>query len=317
MKIATALRTLTAAALVATSLGVGGAYADQPAPDAQTTVVTEGQTRISTDKASYLVGEPITIRYSLPARGYMRILDYQGETVTTLRSGYRQRTEDSIRGTVSPPVGKECLTLEYSPRPLPATPPDRAALAALTKAPNGPSGQGPAYAETCFDVLEKKPVERLSERVRITIDQITVPYSGDFIGAEGEPRWEIDLSYPGSSAPTLCFPNPDNCSEYGKYSNGAMITPSHNGRPLAWLLAEENGPLPDEITVTVRAYEMDPGQPWKTEPATVTWRRPKDGKPHTERLEVNAASARDLEGVRSGVFIKFEVFQEAKDMTKS
>ena len=150
MKVPTALRTITAAALVAAGLGVGSAYADQPAPDAPDTIITQGQTRISTDKASYLVGEPITIRYSLPARGYIRITDYQGEKVSTLRSGYRNSAEDSIRGTVTPPAGKECLTLEYSPRPLPATPPDRAAF---TKAP---SGQGPAYAETCFDVMEKK-----------------------------------------------------------------------------------------------------------------------------------------------------------------
>jgi hypothetical protein len=153
MNVRTALRTVAAAGLVAAGLGVGTTHAQQPAPDAPTTVVTEGQTRIATDKMTYLVGEPITISYTLPARGYIRITDYQGSKVSTLRSGYRQRTEDTIRGTVSPPVGKECLLLEYSPRPLPPTPPDRAVVAALKKAPGG---QGPAYAETCFDVLEKK-----------------------------------------------------------------------------------------------------------------------------------------------------------------
>ena len=164
MNIRTALRSVTVAALVAWSLGVGTALAAQPTPDAPSTISTEGQTRISTNKAAYVVGEPITIRYSLPGRGYIRVLDYQGTTVSTLRSGYRAWAEGTIRGTVTPPYGKECLTLEYSPyRRLPATPPDRELL---KKVPGGPSGQGPTFAETCFEVKEKQPEKMLAEQAQ-------------------------------------------------------------------------------------------------------------------------------------------------------
>jgi hypothetical protein len=157
MNIRTALRTLAAAALVASSLGVGAALAEEPAPDIPPTVSTEGQTRISTDKADYLVGEPITIRYTLPARGYIRITDYQGTSVSTLRSGYRYSTEGTIRGTVTPPVGKECLTLEYSPYRLPARVPIERMLVGDISGQTAPSG--PAFAETCFDVKEVKKVD--------------------------------------------------------------------------------------------------------------------------------------------------------------
>ena len=150
MNIPTALRTIAAAALIAAGLGAGAAHADQPAPDAPDTIITQGQTRISTDKMAYVVGEKITISYTLPAKGYIRIRDFQGTEVSTLRAGFYNSSEGSIQGSVSPPAGKECLTLEYSPRPLPVTPPDHAAF---TKTP---SGQGPAYAETCFEVKDKE-----------------------------------------------------------------------------------------------------------------------------------------------------------------
>jgi hypothetical protein len=158
MNIRTFFHTVGAAVLVASSLGAGTALADQPAPERTPTVVTEGQTRITTGKAAYEAGESIIIRYTLPGRGYIRILDYQGAKVSTLSSGYRARAYGSIRGIVTPPYGKECLTLEYSPyRPLPAMPPGRDLV---RNDPSGQSGQGPAYAETCFEVRapEKRDV---------------------------------------------------------------------------------------------------------------------------------------------------------------
>ena len=82
MNIRTAIRSLAAAALVASTLGAGVALADQPAPDGKPTVVTEGQTRITTDKDTYVVGEPITIRYSLPGRGYIRVAMVQDQETT-------------------------------------------------------------------------------------------------------------------------------------------------------------------------------------------------------------------------------------------
>ena len=44
MNIRAALRTLAAVALVASGPGTGAAHAEQPAPDTQPTIVTEGQT---------------------------------------------------------------------------------------------------------------------------------------------------------------------------------------------------------------------------------------------------------------------------------
>ena len=93
---------------------------------------TPGQTSITTDKTSYTVGEPITITYTLPAPGRYRITDHQGGQVSTLRSGFSAQAKGTIRGTVTPPVGKECLKLEY------------------TDSKNQTSS-----AETCFQVTEK------------------------------------------------------------------------------------------------------------------------------------------------------------------
>ena len=99
-----------ALALSVTGMAVGAAGAQQPAGD---TIVTPGQTSITTDKESYAVGEPITITYTLPGPGFYRITDHQADKVSTLRSGFTSQVNGRIQGTVSPPTGKECLHLEY------------------------------------------------------------------------------------------------------------------------------------------------------------------------------------------------------------
>jgi hypothetical protein len=147
-----ALSALAAAALAASALGAGAVHADQPAPGALRTIVAEGQTRITTDKASYVVGEPITVSYTLPGPGQIRITDRQGGQVSTLRSGFSAQTSGTIQGTVTPPTGQECLTLEYTPGPKVLTE-GTAVQRMLVENPGVQNG--PATAETCFQVTDK------------------------------------------------------------------------------------------------------------------------------------------------------------------
>lgn len=148
-----ALGTLAAAALVATGIGAGAARADAPPPGTIRSIVAQGQTSITTDKASYVVGEPITVTYTLPGPGQIRITDRQGSQLSTLRSGYSAQANGTIQGTVTPPLGQECLTLEYTgARTLTEMPFART----LVEDPSGQGGQsGPASAETCFQVTDK------------------------------------------------------------------------------------------------------------------------------------------------------------------
>ena len=116
-------------ALTVAGMAVGAVGAQQPDGN---TIVTPGQTSIVTDKDSYVVGEPITITYTLPGPGRIRITDHQAGKVSTLRAGYSAQAQGRIGGTVTPPVGKECLKLEYR---------------------NSRNQSG--VAETCFEVTNK------------------------------------------------------------------------------------------------------------------------------------------------------------------
>lgn len=124
-------RFILAAGLALTVAGMAaGAVGAQDAGDQ--TIATRGQTSIVTDKDNYLVGEPISITYTLPASGWYRITDAQGGKVSTLRSGFSAEASGRIAGTVTPPAGKECLHLDY-----------------------WGSFNQPDSAETCFQVSEK------------------------------------------------------------------------------------------------------------------------------------------------------------------
>ena len=161
----------------------------------------------------------------------------------------------------------------------------------------------------------------LKERLRITLDEINIEDDGDgFFTGDGEPRWEVDLKYVNSNAAMLCFPNPSNCKQYGSYGEGRII-PRVGGQPLSWLLAEEVSPLPNDLTITVRAFEDDVmltgacigDDCEKTRPASVTWRRPQGVESATERVLVRGDNG---EGFKSVLTFKFEVFHDATDMSK-
>jgi len=106
-------RLILAAGVVLTVAGIAVASVGAQQP-ADPTISTPGQTSIVTDKESYAVGEPITITYTLPGPGRYRITDRQGGQVSTLRAGVSAQATGRIQGTVTPPVGTECLTLEYT-----------------------------------------------------------------------------------------------------------------------------------------------------------------------------------------------------------
>jgi hypothetical protein len=153
-----ALGTLAAAALVASGLSAGTARADTP-PGALRAIVAQGQTSITTDKPAYVVGDPITISYTLPGPGQIRITDHQGSQVSTLRSGYSSQADGTIQGTITPPVGQECLKLEYAPH---RTLTEMPSVHRLVETGSGQSGQiGLSSAETCFQVTDKAaPMEK-------------------------------------------------------------------------------------------------------------------------------------------------------------
>jgi hypothetical protein len=117
-------------ALTVASMAVTAVGAQQSGGN---TVSTPGQTSIATDKDTYVIGEPITITYTLPAPGRIRITDHQAGSVFTLRADYNAQVTGTIRGTVTPPAGKECLKLEYTD-----------------------SRNQKSTAETCFEVKEKE-----------------------------------------------------------------------------------------------------------------------------------------------------------------
>lgn len=90
---------------------------------------------ISTDRSSYRIGDRIRVCYSVPAPGPITIIDMlaNGQTQTLL-SGYDDGTGGCIPGTVTPPAGTECLTLNYT----------------------YPSGRQ-VSAQTCFRVIGTTP----------------------------------------------------------------------------------------------------------------------------------------------------------------
>jgi hypothetical protein len=139
-----ALSALAAAALMAAGLGAGVARADGPGTGLQRAIVAEGQTSITTDKAAYMVGETITVTYTLPGPGQIRITDRQGSQLSTLRAGFSQQSSGTIQGTVTPPLGRECLTLEYAGGPK-----------VLTEDPAPGRPGGLATAQTCFQVTDR------------------------------------------------------------------------------------------------------------------------------------------------------------------
>lgn len=121
--------------IVGTGLALAVAGMAVTVADAQQAgVSTSGRTSIVTDKATYVIGEPITITYTLPGPGHIRITDHQAGKVSTLRSGYSDQPGGRFQGTVTPPAGTECLRIEYRD-----------------------SRNRTSTAETCFEVKDMEP----------------------------------------------------------------------------------------------------------------------------------------------------------------
>jgi hypothetical protein len=137
------LGTLAAAMLATGGIGISRAHADSMPT---ITAPGPGQVRIATDKPAYAIGDPIRITYTVPGPGRIVITDHQATGVSTLRAervGVPGKKDPEVRGeikgTVTPPAGKECLKLEYT---------DDAGATSV--------------AETCFQV--KEPAEPGGEK---------------------------------------------------------------------------------------------------------------------------------------------------------
>lgn len=70
---------------------------------------------INPPQAVYTVGQHVDVCYRVPAPGPIRIIDQINEdTPTTFFSGYDDGTGGCIPGTVTPPTGRECLTIVFT-----------------------------------------------------------------------------------------------------------------------------------------------------------------------------------------------------------
>ena len=63
----------------------------------------------------YTVGQAIDVCYRVPAPGPIRIIDQiEEDTPTTFFSGYDDGTGGCIPGTITPPTGRECMTIVFT-----------------------------------------------------------------------------------------------------------------------------------------------------------------------------------------------------------
>jgi hypothetical protein len=70
---------------------------------------------IYTDRSFYNTGDPIDVCYRVPGPGLIRIIDQIAEdTPTTYFSGYDDGTGGCIPGRITPPAGRECMTIVYT-----------------------------------------------------------------------------------------------------------------------------------------------------------------------------------------------------------
>jgi hypothetical protein len=114
LKLAVVALMIAGAALASGLLAAPAAHAEDPspAPGVQQIIVGD-QLQIWTDRASYRVGDWISICYRVPAPGQIRITDHQGASVRTIKQGFDNGTGDCFWGQVTPPTGQECLRIRY------------------------------------------------------------------------------------------------------------------------------------------------------------------------------------------------------------
>jgi hypothetical protein len=70
---------------------------------------------VNPPQAVYTVGQAVDVCYRVPAPGPIRIIDQVNEdTPTTFFSGYDDGTGGCIPGTVTPPTGRECMSIVFT-----------------------------------------------------------------------------------------------------------------------------------------------------------------------------------------------------------
>ncbi len=70
---------------------------------------------VSPPQQVYTLGQSFDVCYRVPAPGPIRIIDQIEEnTPTTFFSGYDDGTGGCIPGTITPPTGRECLTIVFT-----------------------------------------------------------------------------------------------------------------------------------------------------------------------------------------------------------
>ena len=70
---------------------------------------------INPSQQVYSLGQAIDVCYRVPAPGPIRIIDQiEEDTPTTFFSGYDDGTGGCIPGTITPPTGRECLTIVFT-----------------------------------------------------------------------------------------------------------------------------------------------------------------------------------------------------------
>jgi len=93
-------------------------------PNIYITIPRSPSVSISVDRgegATYYIGDPITIRYSVDRQGYVNLIDYlpNGDVNVLIRDQYFPAARGEIyRGTVSGPAGTERLVILFTPRPV-------------------------------------------------------------------------------------------------------------------------------------------------------------------------------------------------------
>jgi hypothetical protein len=71
---------------------------------------------VGTDGGQYAVGDPITVCYTVPGPGFVTITDVQSTGSTVITSGNDDGRGDCLGGTISPPLGRECVSASFGGR---------------------------------------------------------------------------------------------------------------------------------------------------------------------------------------------------------
>lgn len=166
------------------------------------------QVSVTTDKSTYRVGDSITICWTVPGPGTVRLVDLtpDGGRTTVRESG--GTGNGCITGTVSPPTGRECVRIEYSNATGTAS-----AQACFTVEAAASASPSPSPRPTASPAPSSPPTPSYS---------LGGIYRGSFSAplsvAGGIQRFQIDVSR-GSSATTVT----KNTVQVTLRSNGTVL----------------------------------------------------------------------------------------------